>query len=113
MIASFGHGKTITTGLDRAGLWCLNIKTIISKASANSATSTTAASSPILSKTDALLQGRHYRLGHANIQTIKKMARNDTVISLTISSIGEIPMCHGCALGKSHRAPFPKKQGMT
>jgi GAG-pre-integrase domain/Integrase core domain len=51
----------------------------------------------------------HRRLGHLHLDVIQEMMQKNMVKGLTISSPDEYDhVCEGCALGKSHRLPFPK-----
>ena len=56
----------------------------------------------------------HERFGHLNSGDLKLLHENDMVKGMNISGIGDSgsgggEVCHGCALGKSKRLPFPKK----
>ena len=52
----------------------------------------------------------HLRLGHLNIQDVKKLSTEKMVEGLTIeNSRVSIANCEGCCLGKQSRLPFPKK----
>lgn len=56
----------------------------------------------------------HRRLGHANLDTIREMQRKELVQGLEITSMRDFDrVCEGCALGKSHRLPFPKRSHTT
>lgn len=48
------------------------------------------------------LQEWHERLGHVSVNTIKAMAKNDTVTGMVISSTEDF-FCGGCAMGKMTR----------
>ncbi len=49
----------------------------------------------------------HARMGHLNYQTIVTMARRQLVLGIGTANENIIPsICHGCALGKTHREPF-------
>ncbi len=50
----------------------------------------------------------HRRFGHAHVNFIRKMAKEGSVTGLNLSNtdLDDFP-CKGCALGKSHRQPFP------
>src|SRR6202021_973023 len=51
----------------------------------------------------------HRRLGHLNLDAVRKLARDNLVDGLTITALQDFDrVCEGCALGKSHRLPFPK-----
>jgi transposase InsO family protein len=50
----------------------------------------------------------HRWLGHLNLDAVRKLASKSMVKGLTISAPSAYDhMCEGCALGKSHRLPFP------
>jgi len=50
----------------------------------------------------------HRRFGHAHVNVIRKMAKEGSVTGLNLSNtdLDDFPS-KGCALGKSHRQPFP------
>ena len=51
----------------------------------------------------------HRRLGHLHHDAVRKLARDGLVHGLTLSGPNDFDhVCEGCALGKSHRLPFPK-----
>lgn len=50
----------------------------------------------------------HSRLCHLHHDMIKRMATNGSVTGLRLTSKEPDGLCIGCALGKHHRAPFPK-----
>lgn len=56
----------------------------------------------------------HQRMGHVNIQTMKKMSEMKILADFTIDKRAELPqICSGCAFGKQHRATYvvdPEKQ---
>ena len=57
---------------------------------------------------DDSLKVWHERLGHVNHRCIIDMARLNVVHGLTVrKSEASMSICHGCALGKHHRQPFP------
>ena len=50
----------------------------------------------------------HRRFGHAHVNVIHKMAKEGSVTGLKLSNTDlDVFPCKGCALGKSHRQPFP------
>ena len=53
----------------------------------------------------------HERFGHLNFGDLKKLQDDGMVKGMNVSKINESheSVCHGCALGKSKRLPFPKK----
>ena len=53
----------------------------------------------------------HERFGHLNSGDLKLLNDQHLVNGMKISSVDEPceEVCHGCALGKSKRLPFPKK----
>ncbi|KAK2970389.1 hypothetical protein RJ640_011938 [Escallonia rubra] len=53
----------------------------------------------------------HRRFGHLNFQGLKLLSQKGVVQGLpTIEDKHDV--CEGCALGKHHRQPFPKRGGM-
>ena len=51
----------------------------------------------------------HLRYGHLNVADVKLLHDKKLVSGMHLSSVDEVTGCHGCALGKSKRSPFPKK----
>ena len=50
----------------------------------------------------------HRSFGHAHVNVIHKMAKEGSITGLKLSNTDlDIFPCKGCALGKSHRQPFP------
>jgi hypothetical protein len=51
----------------------------------------------------------HRRMGHLNLDAIRRLASKNMVDGLIISAQNTYDhVCEGCALGKSHRQPLPK-----
>ena len=51
----------------------------------------------------------HLRFGHLNVNDVKLLHDQKLVNGMVLGSSDDIAGCHGCALGKSKRLPFPKK----
>ena len=51
----------------------------------------------------------HLRYGHLNIQDVKLLHEQKMVKGMSLSDSDSVDGCHGCALGKSKRNPFPKR----
>ena len=51
----------------------------------------------------------HQRFGHLNCNDVKLLHDQNLVTGMSLSSCDKVDGCHGCALGKSTRNPFPKK----
>lgn len=49
----------------------------------------------------------HARYGHLNFRALRELGREGMVIGVPVIDHVE-QVCEGCALGKQHRAPFPK-----
>ena len=62
------------------------------------------------SKADSLSL-QHLRYGHLGYDNVKLLNRKDMVGGMKISSTEEVDRysCEGCAMGKQHCQPFPKK----
>lgn len=58
-----------------------------------------------------MLHRWHDCLGHVSIDTVKRMAHNNAVSGISVNSSPDFSSCAGCAHGKSHRLPFPKRLG--
>ena len=53
----------------------------------------------------------HRRLGHANYQAVKEMAKSDLIPGMpTIFPPGNLPKCKFCVLGKQTKTTVPKKR---
>lgn len=94
--------KLIATGtrIDKA-LYVLNISTVFPETSINPQIG-------LFSMTPQTLNIWHRRLAHINPDAIKRMADEQLVRGMNISSSRVDQLCTGCQLGKSHRLPFPK-----
>ena len=98
------------TGNRENRLWRLNISVQEPQSSAHVATTEVPSkdnSSVPLSKLEHLLKRWHNRFGHANIHTLKQMARDNIVHGLILPKSTKLPFCVGCVHGKQHRVPFP------
>ena len=51
----------------------------------------------------------HLRYGHLNSNDVKLLFNQNLVTGMNMSTGDDIESCHGCAVGKSKRLPFPKK----
>ena len=51
----------------------------------------------------------HLRYGHLNYNDLKLLFDQKLVSGLTLTSVDRVEDCHGCAVGKAKRLPFPKK----
>ena len=52
----------------------------------------------------------HLRLGHLNVQDVKRLSTEKMVEGLTVeNSRAPVANCEGCCLGKQSRLPFPRK----
>ena len=51
----------------------------------------------------------HLRYGHLNCNDVKLLFNQKLVTGMKLSSTDHVEGCHGCAVGKSKRVPFPKK----
>ena len=51
----------------------------------------------------------HLRYGHLNYNDLKLLFDQKLVNGLTLTSVDRVEDCHGCAVGKAKRLPFPKK----
>ena len=51
----------------------------------------------------------HLRFGHLNVNDVKLLHDQKMVTGMMLGSSDDVAGCHGCALGKSSRNPFPKK----
>ena len=51
----------------------------------------------------------HLRYGHLNCNDIKLLYDQKLVTGMNLTSVDRVEACHGCAVGKSKRLPFPKK----
>jgi hypothetical protein len=49
----------------------------------------------------------HARYGHLNFRSLRDLGRKEMVEGIPLIQHGE-QVCDGCALGKHHRAPFPR-----
>ena len=49
----------------------------------------------------------HQRLGHLNVNDIRKLSQNNVIVDLKSSNQGDKINCESCALGKMHQLPFP------
>jgi hypothetical protein len=52
----------------------------------------------------------HARFGHLNFRALRELSRKDMATGVPVIDHVE-QVCEGCALGKHHRAPFPKVSG--
>jgi transposase InsO family protein len=50
----------------------------------------------------------HQRLGHTNEQTIRQMMSSGAVTGMNVTN-GMSEVCHGCAMGKMIRQPYPQQ----
>ena len=56
-----------------------------------------------------LLSLWHYRFGHLNYNDVKQLSDKNMVNGLSYVNDVDRDICRGCAMGKQHRMPFPKK----
>ena len=64
---------------------------------------------------DTSLTTWHLRLGHLNLQDVKKLASKNMVEGMSVNSSNSVSVtdCEGCALGKQTRLPFPSSSSKT
>lgn len=98
------------TGSKCDNLWHLHLTPQIGNRSAHF-TATTSDETRRQTKATILLQKWHDRLGHVSFDTVRRMATQNVVTGLKLPTSAVSPVCRGCACGKSHRIPFPKRQG--
>ena len=91
MISEDDEGHLIMTGHRSDGLWILDVVTQPKQSFANAVISSSP-SVPEISRVDCTFRQWHHRLGHLNTHTLKKMARQDTIIELTISDSADLCM---------------------
>ena len=51
----------------------------------------------------------HLRFGHLNSNDVKLLSDQNLVTGMQLSSADRVENCHGCAVGKAKRLPFPQK----
>jgi hypothetical protein len=89
-------------------LYQLNLLAVSPESSATSSSSQTVPGTNSLVFPAVSLNIWQKRFGHAHHAVIKKMEAKNSVIGLSLSNDPIDPEpCKGCALGKSHRQPFP------
>lgn len=93
-------------------LWRLNVTSMLPASSTNVALSSFSSGSlntmsSVLSYVDRLLRYRHAQLGHANVQTIKKMVKTKVVLDLNIQPSVAINFFSTYVKKKQQRSSFP------
>ena len=107
MISDDGKGRLLMTAHKHGGLWRMDIHTTVNESSVSVAESNFEIQA-IQSRSDRDLQRWHYRLGHVNVHTSKKMAWDDVAVGLPSLKKGDFKsVCRGCSHGKIHRTTFP------
>ena len=93
-----GNGKLCGMGTMIDKLYQLDCEVVPSAEAATLATKSRAR--------DSNLDMWHYRLGHANEQTIKNMAYKQLALGITLPKQAQLSFCEGCVAGKMTRKPF-------